>query len=159
MAIGHVPVTGGCLCGAVRYESKESPIQGYICHCTMCRRNCGGVFGATTVRFPGPGFRLTKGELKSYSATDFVKRCFCADCGTPVAFFYAGNPDVWIYAGSLDHPQDWPMTKDASWGPSEHVYVDEKIPWHEISNDLPQRTSASAPLLSAARAYVESLPR
>src|SRR5215470_9637360 len=105
MTIGHVPVTGGCLCGAVRYESREPPIRGYLCHCTMCRTNCGGFFGAT-VRFPGAAFGLTKGELKPYAATKFARRCFCADCGAPVAYFYAGNPDVWIYVGSLDHPED-----------------------------------------------------
>src|SRR4029450_10007528 len=101
MTIQNIPVAGGCLCGAVRYESKEPPIRGYICHCTMCRRNYGGFFGAT-VRFPGSAFKLTKGRLRAYAATKFAKRCFCADCG-PVAYFYAGNPDVWIYVGSLDH--------------------------------------------------------
>ncbi len=156
MTIEHVPVTGGCLCGAVRYESKEPPIRGYICHCTMCRRNYGSFFGAT-VRFPGSAFKLTKGELRPYAATKFAKRCFCVDCGTPVAYFYAGNPDVWIYVGSLDHPEDWPMTKDASWGLSEHVFVDEKIAWYEISDGLPQRTSASKTLLPAAQTYVNSL--
>jgi hypothetical protein len=158
MTIQHIPVAGGCLCGAVRYESKEPPIRGYICHCTMCRKNYGGFFGAT-VRFPGSAFELTKGELKSHAASKFAKRCFCADCGTPVAYFYAGNSDVWIYVGSLDHPEEWPMTKEASWGPSEHVYVDEKIPWYEISDGLPQRTSASKTLLSAAVAYVDGLRR
>ena len=101
-------------------------------------------------------FKLTKGELKAYAATEFAKRCFCADCGAPVAYFYAGNPDVWIYVGSLDHPEDWPMTKDASWGPTDHVYVDEKIPWYEIGDGLPQRTSASKSLLTAAQTHVHS---
>ena len=155
MSVPHVPVTGGCLCGAVRYESKQAPIRGYICHCTMCRRNY-GLFGAT-LRFPGPAFKVTQGALKSYGASKYAKRCFCADCGTPVAYFYAGNPDVWISIGSLDHPEDWPVTKDASWGPSEHVYVDEKIPWYEIGDGLPQLTSASKMLLTAARTYVHSM--
>jgi hypothetical protein len=98
---------------------------------------------------------LTKGGLKAFAASEFAKRCFCTDCGAPVAYFYAGNPDVWIYVGSLDHPEDWPMTKDASWGISEHVYVDEKIPWYEIGDGLAQLASASKTLLSAAQAYVE----
>jgi hypothetical protein len=49
------------------------------------------------------------------------------------------------------------MTKGASWGPSEHVFVDEKIAWYEIGDGLPQRTSASKTLLSGAQAYVDSL--
>ena len=114
MATPHVPVTGGCLCGAVRYESKQAPTQGYFCHCTICRKAYGGLFSAT-VTFSGAGFSLTKGALKYYRATGVAKRGFCADCGSPVAFFYAGNSTVWIKIGSLDHPEDWPMTPDASW--------------------------------------------
>jgi hypothetical protein len=49
------------------------------------------------------------------------------------------------------------MTKDASWGLSEHVFVDEKIAWYEISDGLSQRTSASKTLLPAAQVYVDSL--
>src|SRR5262245_18585152 len=52
MANQHFPVTGGCLCGAVRYESKEPPTEGYYCHCTMCRKHYGGLFAAA-VRIPG----------------------------------------------------------------------------------------------------------
>ena len=113
MTMPRIPVTGGCLCGAVRYESREPPIRGYICHCAMCRRNGGGFFGPT-VRFAGSALALTQGKLKPYAATRYAQRCFCSECGSPVAYFYAGSPDVWIYVGSLDHPQDWPMTKDAS---------------------------------------------
>ena len=150
MTIQRVPVTGGCLCGAARYESKKPPIRGYICHCTMCRRNCGGFFGAT-VRFPGAAFVLTKGELKPYAASRFAKRCFCSDCGAPVAYFYAGNSDVWIYVGSLDHPEDWPMTKDALWGPSAHWHTDTKIAWYTIIDGLPQPASTLDGLLRTGK--------
>jgi len=153
MASQHIPVTGGCLCGAVRYESKEPPIQGYYCHCTMCQKNYGGLFSAT-VSFPRSTFKFTKGELKYYRASSFAKRGFCADCGSPVAYFYEGNPDVWIKIGSLDHPEDWPMTKDASWGRSIHWHTDTKVPWYEISDGLPQPTSASEALLKAAKEHV-----
>lgn len=92
----------------------------------------------------GTGFTVTKGDLRYYRATTFAKRGFCADCGSPVAFFYDGNPDVWIKIGSLDHPEDWPMTKGASWGPSAHAHVDTKVPWHEITDGLPQSTDTWA---------------
>ena len=141
MTAPRVPFTGGCLCGAVRYESKEPPTGGYYCHCRICQKSGGGLFNAS-LRVPGSGFRFTKGELRCYRSSGFGKRGFCADCGSPVAFFYEGNPNVWIKIGSLDHPEDWPMTTDASWGRSSHAHTDTKIPWYEISDGLPQSTSA-----------------
>jgi hypothetical protein len=139
MADQHLPVTGGCLCGAVRFECTEPPVEGYYCHCTICQRAYGGLFSAT-VRVPGSGFRFTKGEPKYYGATNLAKRAFCADCGSAMPFFYKGSRNVWIKIGSLDHPEDWPMTKDASWGQSAHFHTDTKIPWETISDGLPLPT-------------------
>ena len=148
MTMQHVPVTGGCLCGAVRYESKAPPSEGYYCHCTICRRSYGSLFSAT-LRVPGAAFRLTKGDLKFYHASSFARRGFCANCGAPVAFFADGVADVWIKVGSLDHPEDWPMTKDASWGRSAHWHTDTRIPWYEIRDGLPQPTKTLDALLKA----------
>jgi hypothetical protein len=92
------------------------------------------------VKFAGSAFKSTQGELKYYRATPVAKRGFCDNCGSPVAFFYDDLPDVWIKIGSLDHPEDWPMTKDASWGRSTHWCADTKVSWHEITDGLPQRT-------------------
>ena len=136
----RVPVTGGCLCRAVRYECTEPPTEGFFCHCMICQKNYGGLFSAT-LKFSGSAFAFTKGEQKYYRATSIAKRGFCAACGSRVAFFYDDLPDVWIKIGSLDHPEDWPMTRDASWGRSSHLYVDTKVPWHEISDEIPQRVS------------------
>jgi hypothetical protein len=149
----HIPVTGGCLCGLTRFESKEVPFQGYFCHCTICQRAYGGLFSAT-LRVPGSGFRFTKGEPKYYRATNFAKRGFCANCGSPMPFFYEGISDVWIKIGSLDHPEDWPMTKDAPWGHSEHIHVDTRVAWERISDGLPESTSTSNMLLKVAEEHV-----
>src|SRR5690348_4877665 len=148
MVTQQVPVTGGCLCGAVRYESKAPPSEGYYCHCTICQRSYGSPFSAT-LRFPGAAFRLTKGELKFYHASSFARRGFCAVCGAPVAFFADGVADVWIKVGSLDHPEDWPMTKDASWGRSAHWHTDTRIPWYLISDGLPQPATTLDALLKS----------
>ncbi len=149
MASLHIPVTGGCLCGAVRYELKEPPIRGFYCHCTICQKNYGGLFQAT-VQFSGSDFQFTKGEPKYYRASNFAKRGFCAECGSPIVFLYEGNPNVWILIGSLDHREDWPFTKDASWGQSEHWYIETKVPWYEISDGLPQKPSEAAVVMKAA---------
>ena len=146
MTLQRVPVTGGCLCGAVRYESTEPPTEGYYCHCTICRKAYGGLFSAT-VKFTGSAFKFRQGELKYHRATPIAKRGFCDNCGSPVAFFYDDLPDVWIKIGSLDHPEDWPMTRAASWGPSVHWHTDTKVPWHEINDPLSQPAAAEQGLL------------
>jgi len=102
-------------------------------------------------------FRFTKGEPRYYRASSFGKRGFCVECGSPMVFFYEGNPDVWIKIGSLDHPEHWPMTKDAAWGRSTHAHTDTKIPWYEISDGLPQSTSAW-PEVAAAMDHVARTP-
>jgi hypothetical protein len=122
----HVQIEGGCLCGAVRYHSKKPPIRGFYCHCTVCQKNYGGLFQAT-LQFRGSDFEITQGSPKYYRASEFARRGFCAQCGSPLLFTYEGNPDVWVLIGSLDHLEDWPLTKDASWGEIAHVHVDAKV--------------------------------
>jgi hypothetical protein len=65
-------------------------------------------------------------------------------------FFADAHRDVWIKIGSLDHPEDWPMTIDASWGQSRHWFVDFRISWEEIGDGLPQLTSESNMMYAAA---------
>jgi hypothetical protein len=135
MSSHHVPITGGCLCGAVRYEAQEPPIFGSYCHCRMCQKNYG--FFQAALKFSGSTLRYTQGKPKYYRSSSFGRRGFCAECGSPIVFLYDGNPHAWILIGSLDHPEDWPLTKDASWGQSQHLHVEAKIPWYEISDGLP----------------------
>lgn len=143
----HMPITGGCLCGAVRYESREQPVLGSICHCVMCQKSYGGLYQAA-LKIPGEGFRYTRGEPKYYRSSSFARRGFCAECGSPIAFLYDGNPHVWVLIGSLDHPGDWPLRKDAAWGPANHWYVDAKVSWYEINDGLPQRGEPPAAALA-----------
>lgn len=150
----HIPVTGGCLCGAVRYESSLAPVGGYFCHCTMCQKGYGGLFQAT-VKFEGSGFRFTQGEPKYYRSSAFARRGFCAECGSPLAFVYDENPTLWILFGSLDHPEDWPLMKDAAWGQTAHVAIESKVPWYEVTDGLPQRTTD---MIVARTAAIAQLP-
>ena len=138
MCAQHVPVTGGCLCGAVRYESQEPPTEGYYCHCSMCRKHSGNVFGAT-VRMRGSALRFTKGQPKYYRSSDIARRGFCSECGSPLTFVFDTLPDTWVSIGSLDHPEDWPLTKQATWGQTTHVLADTKISWYRHRRRWPAR--------------------
>lgn len=57
------------------------------------------LFGAA-VRFPGVALKFTKSQPKYYRSSACAKRGFCSDCGSPVAFFFEGDPDAWISVGS-----------------------------------------------------------
>jgi len=142
-------ILGGCLCGAVRYAATGPPVGGFYCHCRMCQRNYGLV--QATVRF-SEGFSFTRGAPRHFKATAFASRAFCGDCGSALLFTYEGRPDVWVLVGSLDHPEDWPLTKDAAWGQSGYYHFDLRIPWFDIAEGLPRRGSESTPLRDAAMA-------
>jgi hypothetical protein len=106
----------------------------------MCQKNSGGPYQAT-LRFAVSSLSFTTGEPKYYRSSTFGRRGFWAGCGSPIAFVYEGQPHVWILLGTLDHPEDWPMTRDAAWGPIEHFYVETKVPWLNIDDGLPQKRS------------------
>ena len=139
----RIPVTGGCLCGAIRYESTQAPdLVGY-CHCRMCQKASGGLF-LVFADFEGDAFKFTRGEPRYYRSSEIATRGFCPECGTPIAFRYDGDTGPAIGVGTLDHPEDWPPT----W---EHSGIESKVPWYEISDDLPQTTTEESEFLKDAR--------
>lgn len=130
-------ITGGCLCGDLRYVSKAAPVRGIYCHCKMCQKNYGGLFQAT-LQFSRSKFEFVRGVPTFYHSSEIGRRGFCGKCGSPLMFTYESNPDVWVLIGSLDHPEDWPLTRGASWGEVVHTHPDAKIPWHDIDDGLRQ---------------------
>lgn len=99
--------TGGCLCGALRYEADGAPsLSGYCC-CADCRKASGSGFipfmgfAGDAVRFSGETRQLV---AKSFRGTDAVRN-FCASCGGLVFGGIVGkDKNFTIYAGSLDDP-------------------------------------------------------
>jgi len=106
-------IVGGCMCGAVRYESTADPVMQASCYCRDCQRSTGGAF-APVVLVPKDAFKLTKGELKHYEVTgdsgNKVSRGFCADCGSPIIGVLSAMPFIGIKAGSLDDPNQFHPT-------------------------------------------------
>ena len=104
------PMTGGCLCGAVRYECTGEPVFALLCHCRDCQRQSGSAYAAA-VRVPAATFRVTHGEPKLYVKTadsgNQVTRAFCPECGCILFLQVSARPDlVGIRVGMLD---------DSSW--------------------------------------------
>lgn len=129
-------MTGGCLCGEVRFEieGKISPIQ--FCHARRCRKVGGSAFAAE-MGASRDGFRWTAGEhlITRYQAPILkeppaYERAFCSRCGSPLPVMPEGLPYVILHAGVLDEE---PPLKGF-----RHAFVGEKAPWWEILDDLPQ---------------------
>ena len=121
-------ITGGCLCGAVRYE-HEGPLgaAGY-CHCADCRHVSGSAFGVS-VRGIAERFRITAGAPKSYTKAGdsgrLVTRYFCGDCGSPLFTRPPLHPEVvFIKAGSLDDP--------GLVAPEREAWTDSRVAWAVI---------------------------
>ena len=97
--------TGGCQCGAVRYEFTVRPDNPCICHCRMCQKQFGNFFGS----FAGShsdNFRVTRGALGYFKSSDDALRGFCRDCGTPLTYQALSRPRISVSIGSLDRHTD-----------------------------------------------------
>lgn len=135
----HPPVTGGCLCGRVRFEVTRLIGPFELCHCSRCRKVTGSAFAAT-VGALAEDFRFLSGEDAIRSITLPVRErppayrvTFCADCGSalpepPASGFFE------IPAGLFD---DDPLLR-----PDKHIYVEYNAAWHSISDELPRFTAA-----------------
>ncbi|ATB42693.1 Gfa-like protein [Cystobacter fuscus] len=124
--------TGGCLCGALRYEAEGKPLFTGFCYCADCRKASGSGFiafmgfASTAVRFSGETRQFWS---KSYKGTDSVRN-FCPVCGGLVFGGEVGKDDSHtIYAGSLDDP--------SSFHPEIAIFTRDRPAWVALPPDLP----------------------
>jgi hypothetical protein len=92
-----LPMSGGCSCGAIRYEIKSFPLLLYSCNCTNCQRASGSAF-ALNMPVATKGFRIVKGEPKGWphlspSGAE-VTTWFCGDCGGRINGSRKSRPDI-----------------------------------------------------------------
>jgi hypothetical protein len=102
--------TGGCQCGAVRYESAGAAVALHVCHCRECRKQSASAFGLS-LEVPRAGLRVTQGTPVFWSRpTDSGGRlrcAFCPDCGSRLWHEAEGaGATLSLKAGSLDEPVD-----------------------------------------------------
>jgi hypothetical protein len=101
-----LPITGGCSCGAIRYEIASFPLLLYTCNCTNCQTRSGSAF-ALNMPVKAKDFHVRKGEAKgrrhtSPSGVPVVSR-FCGDCGAHLYGERAGRAEIVnVRAGTLD---------------------------------------------------------
>ena len=122
-------VTGGCHCGAIRYQAEGEVLTHALCHCTDCRRHGAPMVGWTMYALDA--VKVTRGDPKVYASSEHGRRHFCPNCGT--GLFYT-NANVMpgiidIQSATYDDPDAIP--------PMAHIQVAERIRWMERAHELP----------------------
>lgn len=121
---------GRCLCGEVAFEYSGPENWRGHCHCESCRRNTSSPF-TTFFGVPKTAYRFTGKPPGVYRSSPGVRRYFCANCGTPMAYETDRLPDeTHFYAASLED--------SAGFAPQFHVHWAERVPWIELSDGLPR---------------------
>lgn len=112
------PFSGGCACGAIRYECSADPLIALNCHCRDCQRASGSAYAAL-LNVPVAAFTLTKGTPQYHRVTgesgNTLDRGFCPECGSPVLIKGQRASKlglIVLWAASLDEPSWFRPTID-----------------------------------------------
>ncbi len=128
-----IRATGGCLCGAVKFEIYSELLPVVNCHCSKCRRFHGHISAYTATNRDNLTITQSDG-LKWYRSTmdetPNVYRGFCRECGSSLFWDPRGRMNISIAAGSIDIPTNLDTTR--------HVWVSQKADYYTIIDELPQ---------------------
>jgi hypothetical protein len=124
-------LTGGCLCGAVRYEINGALGPITVCHCSFCRRSSGSAFMPAVCVY-ATRFRIVNGAdvLSAFESSPRYERVFCSRCGSQLFGRHAAHPFVWLRIGGLD--------EDPGTRPAFHFMTGSKAPWYTITDGAEQ---------------------
>jgi hypothetical protein len=124
-------LTGGCQCGAVRYEWTVRPTHSSVCYCRMCQKASGqplmGLTGGKREHLT-----WTRGKPAFFRSSNMVERGFCRDCGTPLTYAFDGAGTISVSINSLDDPEAMPPTRQFG--------TESKVSWLDAMHDLPAQS-------------------
>jgi hypothetical protein len=124
-------ITGGCHCGAIRYEARGEALTHALCHCSDCRRHAGAPMVGWTM-YPEAAVTVTRGTPRIYASSEHGRRHFCPECGT--GLFYANAA---ILQGIID-VQSATYDDPAAIPPRIHIQTAERLPWMTRLHELPE---------------------
>ena len=120
---------GGCLCGAVRFETHGPARWTGYCHCQSCRRHTGAPVSAFA-GFATSQVRIVKGAIAKYASSTDVARGFCGQCGSTLSYEGARWPgEFHVHVGAFDDPQAFPPTGEG--------FTNERLPWLHVTLPAP----------------------
>jgi len=128
-------ITGGCLCGAVRYSAAIEAVTATVCHCRDCQKFTGSAF-ATLVRAEKAAVKID-GTLKTFTSIggsgNPILRHFCPECGSSIAEESGAAARAGIIilnVGTFDDP--------AAAQPGREIFRDDGLGWVHVDGDIPR---------------------
>jgi hypothetical protein len=133
--VTELPLTGGCLCGGVRYEITEPLVAAGYCHCTRCQRRT-GTAASVQARVAAGTVRLLAGEelVRDYAPGDGWPKSFCSACGSAL---WSKDPDT----GEIGSVRLGLFDPGHGIRPQWHTFVDYACEWEPIPDDGLERYS------------------
>jgi len=144
-----VNMTGGCMCGRVRFAARIDDNDAYLCHCRMCQRSSGNV--SLAMKNVKKADVAWEREPDYYASSPIARRGFCSACGTSLTFEYPDSDKMDLIVGCFDDP--------SRFRPTAH-FAAESMHRHWIdTTGLPEtRTSDYPPLVDRWMKAVGKLP-
>jgi hypothetical protein len=126
-------ITGGCLCGAVRYTADADPSSVTVCHCLDCQKFTGSAFAAL-LRASKDALTI-EGTVKTFSSVggsgNPLLRHFCPECGSSIAEESVARPGIMVLTvGTFDDPT---IAK-----PGREIFRDRAWPWLHLDGEIPR---------------------
>ena len=127
--MNDAPITGGCLCRAIRYRAGSTPTVSMVCHCRSCR-HAAAAPAVAWVTFPTSALSFVQGSPAAFRSSPSVTRTFCPSCGTPLTYVHGNRADeIDVTTCSLDDPDAFP--------PTYHAWLEHRVAWLRLGDGLP----------------------
>jgi hypothetical protein len=124
---------GSCQCGAIQFQIEGEPKWIAHCHCADCRRATGAA-ASTYVGSEREQAKFLAGSPRAYLSSKGVRRTFCGECGSPIAYEGERWPsEIHFFVGLFERAEDLV--------PQGHAYEAERLPWlHIVAEDPGKKT-------------------
>lgn len=130
-------LSGGCLCGAIRYSVSGAPTSTNVCYCTQCQKQTGAPLPAFA-SYAAEQFTVTQGTPRGYRSSERAIREFCGECGSTLFWRESGSGELDVFLGSFDEPSRLPPPRYAIW-------TSERLAWLNEAANLPGYSGAKDP--------------
>jgi hypothetical protein len=141
MSVADPPLTGGCLCGGVRFEIDAPLGPASYCHCTRCQRRTGTASSAQARIAPG-SLTVTQGDelIRAYDPPTGFAKLYCGACGSALWSRSREDPAIMsVRLGVFD--------ADPGVRPAWRQFVAYAASWEAIPDDgLPRHEERPPPM-------------